>query len=91
MGCFGNAEGEYIYPPNEVEYHGERTRTRTCPVKMCSPDVMDLFRAWHLCDGRLSIEEQDSLPPTYLTAWELAGHHISRAQSERMKNERQKS
>ncbi len=88
MGCYGEAGGVQTFPPASVQYEGKRVKTRLCPVRHCTPDVLELFRSRRLADGRLTLAEQDTLPTAYIEAWEIAGEHIGLAQAERARKKK---
>lgn len=55
-----------------VYFEGDRVRLDTCPVNLFSQDIVSLLRSINLADGRLSVQEQDSLPGVYVDAWAYA-------------------
>jgi|GEM_PF-3405729 len=42
-----------------------------CPVRFVDPDVRELVRRFKLADERLTLSEQERLPPDYLEACEF--------------------
>ena len=62
-----------------------RVTVDICPARLITPDVLDVFAAYRMADGRLSVSEQAELPTPYIEAWMLVHHHTSAATAHRMK------
>jgi len=48
---------------------------------------MEVMSAYNLTDGRISISEQDTIPPPYMEAYRMVSQHLPRAQRWRAKLE----
>lgn len=73
-----------IFPPLDVDWpDGERVHCDICPVRYCSQDIADLFRAYTISGGHVSVSEMDSLPNPYIEAWELVAIHLPQARQYR--------
>jgi hypothetical protein len=86
LGCTGQSLQPYIFPPLHAEYHGDRISVNRCPVRLITGDLVSLFRAHQLADGKLSLSEQAELPGPFLDAWDAYGHHHGLAAVQRAKD-----
>lgn len=82
----GNAR-PWTFPPGAEEQDIRATLDR-CPARAIESDVWDLSRAVGLSEGKLSLDEQRSLPAPYLTAWSVMRWEQAEALAVRLREKR---
>jgi hypothetical protein len=66
-----------MYPPPEIaDYPGERMMIDRCPVHFLQPDVNALLSGYVMAGRRVSLAEQESLPPPVLDALSEISYHL---------------
>ena len=86
-GCTEPSLRPMMYPPPEIaDYPGERLMIDRCPVHFLHPDVNALLSGYVMAGRRVSLAEQEALPPPVLDALSEISYQLIQMEAHSLKS-----